>query len=770
VVKSADEVGKEGAQDWDTQFWINLSEAVPTGAKLHVEFDYAASKAAKGSTQAHGAPGAYQHWAAIGDVNFTTEWQHFSADITVDDAMAKGDNGNGNGIGVLSIAFNLAVERTATEYYFDNFGVWYQKPVVPDSWTDLIVNGSMEDKSLECFYVTEQGVGGPFVAIATDGIGKDGSKAVKVQSADNPAQDWDSQFFIRLPYQLPAGTKYRLSFDYKADKAGDFDTQAHAEPGQYIHWAMAGSGSFTTEWQTYEKEGTVPAECDGSESKNEAGEVLFLKTFQTIAFNLAKNKVATEFIFDNVKFEVPTDVAATLVANPAVNPTPYPVPEVAHTWNFTKWSEATVANLKADAAASKLEGWSDVEKKADAEADGDPTDISKDNCFWATIAEGGELTANGVAIEELKGLEFNATYSVARSLAIAVNYPSTSLGDYNGGAYLWLGGGGKDVDCFVIKNVKLGTEISMGVETHKIGDARGVQLFIRNADGSRGDMLKDPAGNEVAAPTAYAEQTWAVPAGEGVVNVIVYNTKGCHIYFIDAEIGEAPEPVIPEDPELEAPEGWTSAITNGNLAGDDVTSFVSKEYPSADIVGATIAAGAGKNESRGIVVKAGDDTQNEAAQAWDSQFWIQLNTKLTTGAKLHVEFDYKASQAAKATTQSHSNPGNYLHWAMIGDVNFTTEWQHFSADVDITDAMAKGDNGNGNGDGVYSIAFNLQEEKSATDYYFDNFGVWYKTAETVGIETVKVAQKADVIYNLRGQKVNKAEKGLFIINGKKVVK
>ena len=177
---------------------------------------------------------------------------------------------------------------------------------------------------MECFYVTEQGVGGPFVAIATPGIGKNGSKAVKVQSADDPddptteeteGTDWDSQFFIRLPYQLPAGTKYKVSFDYKADKAGDFDTQAHANPGQYIHWAFCGSGSFTTEWQTYEAEGTVPSQCDGSSAQ---------KTFQTIAFNLAKNRIATEFIFDNVKFFVPKDIVSSLTKNPDENPVQYP--------------------------------------------------------------------------------------------------------------------------------------------------------------------------------------------------------------------------------------------------------------------------------------------------------------------------------------------------------------------------------------------------------------------------------------------------------------
>ena len=227
--------------------------------------------------------------------------------------------------------------------------------------------------------------------------------------------------------------------------------------------------------------------------------------------------------------------------------------------------------------------------------------------------------------------------------------------------------------------------------------------------------------------------------------------------------------VNPDDLELEAPEGWVKAIANGNLADSVVTSYAAKEYPSAIIVDALIVPGAGKNNSRGIVVKAGDDTQNEGAQAWDSQFWIKLNEYLPTGTKLHVEFDYKASQAAKVTTQAHAAPGAYQHWGMIGDVNFTTEWQHLSTDVEVTDAMAKGDNGNGSGIGLLSIAFNLQEEKSATYYYFDNFGVWYQLPVVDGIQSLNTHQPAEsVIYNLNGQKVQTTRKGLYISKGKKV--
>ena len=229
-----------------------------------------------------------------------------------------------------------------------------------------------------------------------------------------------------------------------------------------------------------------------------------------IKFNVAADNNVSWLSFKNVKFE-----------KKAV--------EIAHTWDFTKWSEATVANLKADAAASKIEGWSDVEKKADAEAGNDAPEATKDNCFWAVIAEGGELTANGEVIEELKGLQFGATFAGNRSLAIAVNYPTTSLGTYAGPAYLWLGG--KNFECFTIPAVKGGTTIKMGVESHKPTDARGVQLFAGETE------LKDADGNAVAAPKTYTEQTWVVPAGVAY-DIVVKNTNGCHIYFIDAEQDE----------------------------------------------------------------------------------------------------------------------------------------------------------------------------------------------------------------------------------------
>ena len=210
-------------------------------------------------------------------------------------------------------------------------------------------------------------------------------------------------------------------------------------------------------------------------------------------------------------------------------------------WDFTNWSAQTVANLAQEATKGVTEGaWSDTEK-----SNGD--NPQPGNCYWSYSTDNcvdGTLMANGAPIVETEGLVFNPSYVGRRSLAIAVNYPSTSLGEYGGPKYLWLGGGNAKsasarLYCFIIPHVMVGQKITITAESHKPSEARGVSLFA-------GDCTND--ANQIGEsfkPTTLDtytwEEGWTLPEGaqaneDGTVDIQVYNTHGCHIYKL--EVGD----------------------------------------------------------------------------------------------------------------------------------------------------------------------------------------------------------------------------------------
>ena len=175
-------------------------------------------------------------------------------------------------------------------------------------------------------------------------------------------------------------------------------------------------------------------------------------------------------------------------------------------------------------------------------------------------------------------------------------------------------------------------------------------------------------------------------------------------------------------------------------------------------------------------------------QPWDSQFWIVANRTLSTGEATVLQFKYKSSIPARTSTQCHKEPGAYLHWGAIGDVNFTEEWQDFETNFTVP----------GDANGMQSIAFNMAEIKEACKYEIkdvvwkledgteslinqegsDNFFVKEGAGDTPhvfvdpdGISSV-VANSSNVptvTYNIAGQRVTKDYKGIVIKNGKKVV-
>ena len=119
-----------------------------------------------------------------------------------------------------------------------------------------------------------------------------------------------------------------------------------------------------------------------------------------------------------------------------------------------------------------------------------------------------------------------------------------------------------------------------------------------------------------------------------------------------------------------------------------------------------------KDGNHCYVVHGKPATSAGDASGWDNQFWIQSPKAWNAGDRVRIKFRYKASKNVTTQTQVHKqNPGDYLIWHAIGDINFTTDWQVFDQDMKIEDDMS----------GCWSIAFNLNTyDKNAIDFYFDD--------------------------------------------------
>lgn len=198
-------------------------------------------------------------------------------------------------------------------------------------------------------------------------------------------------------------------------------------------------------------------------------------------------------------------------------------------WDFTAWSQATQTNLEAEAlehvsepwpAAGTETGWRRYEK------DGGVTETdglkAPNTIYWygSLISEPTELKANGVVIEETKGLLFNNVTKLNNTVAVAIDYPETSIGTYAGGSYLWLNGSNLQ---FTISGVQPGQKILMEVESHKSSENRGVTLSVN--------------GEQIGSFTPKSKTTYecTVPLnlGTDLVDVLVSSTSGCHIYLIE---------------------------------------------------------------------------------------------------------------------------------------------------------------------------------------------------------------------------------------------
>ena len=165
------------------------------------------------------------------------------------------------------------------------------KPVT--GWVDMINNGDMEGDDASSFVLALDAVNDPgtYPATITDGVGRNGSRGIKVTSIDNPAETWATQFFIKMNELLPEGTEWRFSMDIKADHDADSGSGCHEAPREWKSGPMFDPNPhFTTDWQTFEASGTLVQIGDNG--------------LGSIALDLNVDGTANNYYFDNISFQV----------------------------------------------------------------------------------------------------------------------------------------------------------------------------------------------------------------------------------------------------------------------------------------------------------------------------------------------------------------------------------------------------------------------------------------------------------------------------------
>lgn len=324
------------AEEWDTQFFIYTpNKKWEAGEKYKLHMWYKATTAIGTDTQVHGTPGGYIHWQMLSpNPAFTTEWQEKTWEGTIP------SEGGGN---QQTIAFNLNKNKESDpglqiDYYFADIS-WesctlVEVPKVEIVHIDYVENSDMEGTEAKNFVRKENN--GALENVITDGVGRDGSRGVQVLSRAGAAEDWDTQFWIKLNEPLEEGSEVTVQFDYKASTNASADTQAHGEPGDYAHWACVGTVNFTTEWQSY----NYNLKVDGSmASKGGLG---------SIAFNLSKDRGQdVTYYFDNIKVftEREEEIKSTIPLTPEEK-------RDTLTWAMKKWIDGMMA-----ATEGKVKAW-----------------------------------------------------------------------------------------------------------------------------------------------------------------------------------------------------------------------------------------------------------------------------------------------------------------------------------------------------------------------------------------------------------------------------
>lgn len=626
------------------------------------------------------------------------------------------------------------------------------EPVIPEdpNWEELVINGDVEGTDGTSL-VTKNGEDPNTLFFnPVEGAGKDGSKGAVVKSKAGVENDWDTQFFIYEPSHVFAkGEKYKVSFMVKADKEADVDMQAHTTPGNYIGWYVDGAPALhvTSEWQEVSFEGTITDKADNCK----------MSGMQTIAFNLNKDKSQDNtFYFDNISWKLSKE-EVVIPFEITFNPVSGSVVDIDSEITMSFDGDAFNCRYTTDGSDPKTSATVITAK---------PNEI-------ITVKEEGEFVIKAYLINNKNQEEsdiFTANYTVK-----AANYE---------GIVLWKG-----------------SVLATGWANQPVLLSDGGQE-LKDADAQVGDVLRF----YMSAP----DDNWQLELMEG-------HWSGQYVRWSEKDLGPDRESVVVD-------------LKNTGYAEIEITQeMLDKAYTQGGWGGVFILNGDGNITCTAVtLIKKGvepakdlvltdDDSEapapgEYATVTYDRTFLKGYNTIVLpfeyTIAELgaDVVMKYVGSKKIEGTDEYHLEfvrmqeedvlqPNiPYVVFVQVDkklagfESNKTVvepdDLTVFDSNFDFVGsykAYAKGESPVKHGDYIFRYAYLTKakggnEHQAFRAYMKNNTGIEANLyimvdGELTGIYNIENAENADGrIYNLNGQRVNDAKKGVFIINGKKVVR
>jgi len=296
-----------------------------------------------------------------------------------------------------------------------------------------------------------------------------------------------------------------------------------------------------------------------------------------------------------------------------------------------------------------------------------------------------------------------------------------------------------------------------------ITDAEGISFIKLEKEKTYEFGGPDKAASPYAGDTwdKHIRQIWTQDDGEEVsvtVEGIWFGTAAELKAALGGGSSEGGSEGGEEGGEAPAAGDWGAVIFNGDCEGEDAGCLLSKDGNDMDNFKWNVKEGAGVDGSKCATVYATGAAENE----WDAQFFIYAKDYVfKAGDKFKFSMMIKADKEAESSAQAHVAPGSYLHWTIIGGpVKFTTEWAEYKFEGEVP----------AEADGMQTIAFNLNQDKTLeNNYYFDNIS-WEVEGAPTAIQKIQVVKAENgARYNLAGQKVDAAYKGIVIQNAKKFI-